>query len=168
MMKTFLLTMFLTLTTLMYFIKNPLNMGLIILTQTLIMCLMMNFLLNFYWLSYILYLIMLGGILILFMYMCSIASNKIIQFNLNFFLFLMLIFIYSYFFFLNSPSMNFNLIKINNLEFFLNMETLSMSKIYNNFTFKITIILIIYLFLLLIMVNMFTNSNEGPLRMMLI
>nr|YP_010554669.1 NADH dehydrogenase subunit 6 [Ceratopsyche gautamittra]UYO79302.1 NADH dehydrogenase subunit 6 [Ceratopsyche gautamittra] len=166
MMKIILLTSFITLTALMYFIKNPLNMGLIILTQTLIICLMMNFHLNYYWLSYILYLIMLGGILILFMYLCSIASNKIIQFNFYILIYSILIFFMMLFFFLQIKWNNLNMMTINNLNFFFSNEMFSMSKMYNNFTFKITIILIIYLFILLLMVTIFTNSTQGPLRIM--
>nr|UYO79263.1 NADH dehydrogenase subunit 6 [Hydropsyche sp. XG-2022] len=166
MMKTSLLTLFLTLTVLMYFIKNPLNMGLLILSQTLITCLMMNFFLNYYWLSYILYLIMLGGILILFMYMCSIASNKIIQFNTNLLMYSILIFLVMLIFINKFKWTNLNLLMINNLNFFFSNEMFSMSKIYNNYTYKITIMLIIYLFILLLMVSMFTNSNKGPLRIM--
>nr|YP_010586274.1 NADH dehydrogenase subunit 6 [Ceratopsyche fukienensis]UZZ44036.1 NADH dehydrogenase subunit 6 [Ceratopsyche fukienensis] len=161
-----LLATFMTLTMLMYFIKNPLNMGLLILFQTLIICLMMNFYLSYYWLSYILYLIMLGGILILFMYMCSIASNKIIQFNTNLFMFMISIFFISMIFISNMKWINLNLLMINNFNFFFSNEVLSMSKIYNNYTYKITIMLIIYLFILLLMVSMFTNSTKGPLRMM--
>nr|YP_010554695.1 NADH dehydrogenase subunit 6 [Hydropsyche simulata]UYO79328.1 NADH dehydrogenase subunit 6 [Hydropsyche simulata] len=166
MMKMSLLTLFLTLTMLMYFIKNPLNMGLLILSQTLIICFLMNFYLNYYWLSYILYLIMLGGILILFMYMCSIASNKIIQFNTNLFLYMILIFFITFMFIYKFKWINLNLLMINNHNFFFSNEMFSMSKIYNNYTYKITIMLIIYLFILLLMVTMFTNSNKGPLRIM--
>nr|QLY90341.1 NADH dehydrogenase subunit 6 [Hydropsyche angustipennis] len=164
-MKFFLLMLFFYITLQMYFIKNPLNMGLSLLIQTLIMCLMMNFNLNFYWLSYILYLIMLGGILILFMYLCSIASNEIIKFNMNF-LFMMLIYFMIMIYLINK----FNWITINspinlnNLSTFFPMEKLNMSKIYNNYTMYMTIFLVIYLFILLLMVTMMTNSNKGPLR----
>nr|YP_010554643.1 NADH dehydrogenase subunit 6 [Ceratopsyche cerva]UYO79276.1 NADH dehydrogenase subunit 6 [Ceratopsyche cerva] len=166
MMKIFLFTLFFTLTTLMYFVKNPLNMGLLILSQTLIISLMINFNLNYYWLSYILYLIMLGGLLILFMYMCSIASNKIIQFNINLLIYFMLTFFIMLIFTIHMKWFNLNLMNLNNSNFFFSSEVFSMSKIYNNFTYKITIILIIYLFILLLMVSMFTNSNKGPLRML--
>nr|YP_010554708.1 NADH dehydrogenase subunit 6 [Ceratopsyche trifora]UYO79341.1 NADH dehydrogenase subunit 6 [Ceratopsyche trifora] len=166
MMKISLLTLFMTLTVLMYFIKNPLNMGMLILIQTLIICLLMNFYLNYYWLSYILYLIMLGGILILFMYMCSIASNKIIQFNTNLFMYMILIFLVMLIFMSNLKWVNLNSLMINNYNFFFSSEMFSMSKIYNNYTYKITIMLIIYLFILLLMVSMFTNSNKGPLRIL--
>nr|YP_010953257.1 NADH dehydrogenase subunit 6 [Aoteapsyche colonica]WMQ76512.1 NADH dehydrogenase subunit 6 [Aoteapsyche colonica] len=167
-MKLILLNLFFMFTILMYFIKNPLNMGLVILFQTLTMCFLMNFNLNFYWLSYILYLIMLGGILILFMYMCSIASNKIIQFNINLFIYMTLFMLMMYTILTKIKWFNLNNNQINNWFFFHSNEITSMSKIYSNFSCKITLMLIIYLFILLLMVTMFTNSNKGPLRVMMI
>nr|YP_009229580.1 NADH dehydrogenase subunit 6 [Hydropsyche pellucidula]ALT58526.1 NADH dehydrogenase subunit 6 [Hydropsyche pellucidula] len=167
-MKMFFLILFIYITLIMFFIKNPLNMGLSILTQTLIMCLMLNFNMNFYWLSYILYLIMLGGILILFMYMCSIASNEIIKFNLNlFFFFLFMLFMYMIFIQFNWMWIYINPINLNNLNYFFSMENLSMTKIYNNYSMYMSIFLVIYLFILLLMVTMMTNTNKGPLRMFL-
>lgn len=53
---------------------------------------------------------------------------------------------------------------INNINFFFYNEILRINKIYNNFTFKISVMLIIYLFIILLIVTIFTNSNKGPLR----
>nr|YP_009459892.1 NADH dehydrogenase subunit 6 [Hydropsyche orris]AUT18157.1 NADH dehydrogenase subunit 6 [Hydropsyche orris] len=159
------MSMFLFITLIMYFIENPLNMGLSILTQTLLLCLTLNFNLNFYWLSYILYLIMLGGILILFMYMCSIASNEIIKINSNYFVFLIFTFMLIYFFVTQIDWMYINSINLNKLIYLFPMEKLSMSKIYNNYTMYMSIFLVIYLFILLLMVTIMVNSNKGPLRM---
>nr|YP_010554656.1 NADH dehydrogenase subunit 6 [Hydropsyche formosana]UYO79289.1 NADH dehydrogenase subunit 6 [Hydropsyche formosana] len=164
MMKIYLLTLMFTISMLMYFINNPLNMGLMLLIQSLIICILMTFFLNFFWLSYILYLIMLGGILILFMYMCSIASNKIILLNINLFMFSLMIFMIMIFSLNNLKWMKMNLMEINKINIFFSNEMINMSKMYNNMSFKISIMLIIYLFLLLFMVTLMTNSNKGPLR----
>nr|YP_010248704.1 NADH dehydrogenase subunit 6 [Hydropsyche fryeri]QTT57962.1 NADH dehydrogenase subunit 6 [Hydropsyche fryeri] len=164
MMKIYLLTLMITFTMLLYFIKNPLNMGLMILIQSLIICILMTFFLNFFWLSYILYLIMLGGILILFMYMCSIASNKIILFNINLMMLLVFIFMILILSLSNIKWMSMNLMEMDKMNNFFSNEMINMSKMYNNMSFKISIMLIIYLFLLLFMVTMLTNSNKGPLR----
>nr|YP_010309714.1 NADH dehydrogenase subunit 6 [Cissites auriculata]UMR54831.1 NADH dehydrogenase subunit 6 [Cissites auriculata] len=67
--------MFITLT-------HPLSMGLILLIQTTLISLMTGSFSYNFWYSYILFLIMIGGMLILFIYMTSIASNE--KFSLNF------------------------------------------------------------------------------------
>nr|YP_010554604.1 NADH dehydrogenase subunit 6 [Cheumatopsyche infascia]UYO79224.1 NADH dehydrogenase subunit 6 [Cheumatopsyche infascia] len=147
-------------------IKTPLNLGMLILLQTLIFSMILNINSNIYWMSYILYLIMLGGILILFIYMCSIASNEIFKFNINLMIFFFTVYIYLFmmyfyknFFWLNSLTSKLN------LNFFINKEIImNISKIYNNFTSMITIVLIMYLLISLLMVAMYTNMMYGPLR----
>lgn len=162
--KTLLLVIFLLITLNIYFIKTPLNIGLSVLIQTLIICLILNFNLNFYWLSYIFYLIILGGILILFIYLCSIASNEIIKINLNLLFIYVLLFIFSYTVLIQYNWIYPNILSLNNFNFFYIIENLSISKIYNNFTVFISIFLVFYLFILLLIVTILTNSNKGPLR----
>nr|UBU96200.1 NADH dehydrogenase subunit 6 [Meloe poggii] len=63
-------------------LTHPLSLGLILLIQTTVISLMTGkFCLNF-WFSYIVFIIMIGGMLILFIYMTSIASNEKFVFSL--------------------------------------------------------------------------------------
>nr|YP_009459931.1 NADH dehydrogenase subunit 6 [Cheumatopsyche campyla]YP_009459944.1 NADH dehydrogenase subunit 6 [Cheumatopsyche analis]AUT18196.1 NADH dehydrogenase subunit 6 [Cheumatopsyche campyla]AUT18209.1 NADH dehydrogenase subunit 6 [Cheumatopsyche analis] len=165
-MKFILMNLTFLISLILMIIKTPLNMGMLILFQTLIFSMILNINSNIYWMSYILYLIMLGGILILFIYMCSITSNEIFKFNINFMILSFILYIYllmmSYY--KNFFWLNFMISKLN-LNFFINKEIImNVSKIYNNFTMMITIILIIYLLISLLMVAMFTNMMYGPLR----
>lgn len=57
-------------------IKHPLSMGAILLFQTLFIAVFSGLALPSFWYSYILILIFLGGILILFIYVASIAANE--------------------------------------------------------------------------------------------
>nr|APX39226.1 NADH dehydrogenase subunit 6 [Chrysolina vernalis] len=148
------------------FLKHPMSLGLILLIQTIMISSitgMMNY--NF-WFSYILFLIMVGGMLILFVYMTSVASNEKFKFStklLNVIFFSTMIFMFFIFtdqfyysFYLNMlDMMNQNYIKNNNL---------SMNK-YMNFPNNIIIyMMIMYLFITLIMVVKITSYHYGPLR----
>lgn len=153
--------------------NHPLSIGLIILIQTILICLLSGILINTYWFSYILFLTFLGGLLVLFIYVSSIASNEIFKNN---FFFLKIIFLFSiiiisfrllYFYNLNLLNYFFN-DEIENLSnfniFFYKENRINLSKLYNNQTFIIIIIIIIYLFITLVAVVKITNIFYGPLR----
>nr|YP_010615473.1 NADH dehydrogenase subunit 6 [Dodona dipoea]WAT94143.1 NADH dehydrogenase subunit 6 [Dodona dipoea] len=157
----------------MFFINHPLSMGMLILIQTLILCLLSGMLINTYWFSYILFLTFLGGLLVLFIYVSSIASNEI--FSSNFFnkisilLFFMIMFMMSIFFMnnLNWMNINFNqeMNKFFNIMIFFNVENnINLSKLYNEQTYFLMMMMIIYLFITLIAVVKITNIFFGPLR----
>nr|YP_010439601.1 NADH dehydrogenase subunit 6 [Dysgonia illibata]UTC33489.1 NADH dehydrogenase subunit 6 [Dysgonia illibata] len=157
----------------MMFLNNPLSMGLMILIQTLLMCLLSGMLIKTYWFSYILFLTFLGGLLVLFIYVSSIASNELfkpsfntkmmLMMSITFFLIIQIMFMNNLFwmnFSFNSDMYNFI-----SLSFFINNENnINLSKLYNNQTFMIMLMLIIYLFITLIAVVKITNIFYGPLR----
>nr|AMW68031.1 NADH dehydrogenase subunit 6 [Drepanepteryx phalaenoides] len=146
--------------------NHPLSMGIIVILQTLIIALLCGWISYSYWFSYILFLTMIGGMLILFIYMTSLASNEMFKFKINFFiknLILMILgmtfmFYYDNFF---CNFKNFETMMFNNME---NENLINLLKLYNNPTMNITILLINYLFLTLIIVVKITNINYGPLR----
>nr|YP_010177478.1 NADH dehydrogenase subunit 6 [Aglossa dimidiata]QST15202.1 NADH dehydrogenase subunit 6 [Aglossa dimidiata] len=169
MIKMFLITMMMFLSFIMFFINHPLAMGLMILIQTLFICLLTGMLISTYWFSYILFLTFLGGLLVLFIYVTSIASNEMFKFNMNFkfimsfimFFSLILYFSYNNFIIFNNLEMN-NF--YNMFMFFNNENMINLSKLYNNQTFLLILMLIIYLFITLIAVIKITNIFYGPLR----
>lgn len=151
--------------------KHPLSIGLILLFQTLLISLIARLASKNYWFSYILFLIFLGGILILFIYVISLASNEKFNFSLNTTLqnILILVILMALFFFLDKYFLN-NLIL--NYETLINHNSLIMriensyilNKIFNFPTNIITILLMIYLFLCLIAICKIIYIFEGPLR----
>nr|UDU84901.1 NADH dehydrogenase subunit 6 [Olethreutes sp. 2019HN00063] len=172
-MKLFLSMSMMMMSSMMFFLTHPLSMGMMILIQTTFICLLTGMLINTYWFSYILFLTFLGGLLVLFIYVSSIASNelfknnfffsKIILFNFS------LIMIFSFFFIYNLNWMNFNfndeMNNFFNLNLFFNNENkINLSKLYNNQTFLMMMMMIIYLFITLIAVVKITNIFFGPLR----
>nr|AXS66538.1 NADH dehydrogenase subunit 6 [Curculionoidea sp. 21 KM-2017] len=62
------------------FMNHPMSLGSILLIQTVLISLLSGLIFNNFWFSYILFLVMIGGMMILFIYMTSIASNE--KFNL--------------------------------------------------------------------------------------
>nr|YP_010692519.1 NADH dehydrogenase subunit 6 [Ixias pyrene]WBV74672.1 NADH dehydrogenase subunit 6 [Ixias pyrene] len=172
MMKLIISLFMIFFSSIMFFINHPLAMGLLILLQTMLLSLFIGLFTSTYWFSYILFLIFLGGLLVLFIYISSIASNELIIFSLKMKLSILsmmfLIFMFSIF---NYKNLNLlNLFNNNVMEKFFHsflffQETkINLSKLYNNQTFFITMMLIIYLFITLIAVIKITNIFFGPLR----
>nr|YP_009988383.1 NADH dehydrogenase subunit 6 [Sinopodisma rostellocerca]QNM39682.1 NADH dehydrogenase subunit 6 [Sinopodisma rostellocerca] len=153
-------------------LNHPMSMMLFIILQTFLIGLMSGTMMESFWLSYILFLTFLGGMLVLFIYITSIASNEMFQLKLIIMIFsvilwiiIMIILIISdkmmfMDFFKNTETMN-----INNLINYQEM-TFSLEKLYNNPTFIITMMMMIYLFLALLAVVKITNINQGPIRKM--
>nr|YP_009489605.1 NADH dehydrogenase subunit 6 [Ornithoptera richmondia]SPP23508.1 NADH dehydrogenase subunit 6 [Ornithoptera richmondia] len=172
-MKMFISLFMILLSFIMYFLNHPISMGLSILTQTLLTCLILGMINYTYWFSYILFLVFMGGLLVLFIYVSSIASNELFNFNILFknsiILSLMLIFFFSFLYKLNLNWLNFYFNnEMNNFFnwfiFFNNENKINISKLYNNQIFFLMIMMIIYLFIVLIAVVKITNIFYGPLR----
>uniref|UniRef100_UPI00315D1952 NADH dehydrogenase subunit 6 n=1 Tax=Sinobirma bouyeri TaxID=1236722 RepID=UPI00315D1952 len=170
----FLSSTILFLSLIMYFLIHPLSMGLMILLQTLLTCLLTGMMIKTYWFSYILFLTFLGGLLVLFIYVSSIASNELFNFNLKmkifFLIFMCLSFISMIFYMNNLKWMNFNANNSEMMSFFNfnmfnnNNNKINLNKLYNSQTMMLTLILIIYLFITLIAMVKITNISYGPLR----
>nr|ARH54595.1 NADH dehydrogenase subunit 6 [Pogonus iridipennis] len=165
-----LLIMNLLMTIIFLFLNHPLSMGLILLIQTMTISLMSGMFSYSYWFSYILFLVMLGGMLVLFIYMTSLASNEMFNFSMKISLliiismtFLLMLYLFMDYMMLNPIFKNSNLLEmLNNI--MKNENILSLNMIYNKPNNMITLMLVNYLFLTLIAVVKITNINYGPLR----
>nr|QEJ81474.1 NADH dehydrogenase subunit 6 [Diaphanes citrinus] len=151
------------------FMEHPMSMGLILLTQTILISLTTSAMSMNSWFSYILFLVMVGGMLILFTYMTSVASNEMFKHNNMIMMMLMMSSmmlihimmkkksIMNYFMFNNDDSFSFN----NNENFSINLtEYLS----FPNMMMWLTLIL--YLLITMIAVVKITLIKYGPLREM--
>nr|YP_010464324.1 NADH dehydrogenase subunit 6 [Heterotarsus carinula]UUL71701.1 NADH dehydrogenase subunit 6 [Heterotarsus carinula] len=143
--------------------NHPLSAGLILLLQTVIISMITGNLNYNFWFSYILFLIMIGGMLILFMYMTSIASNeKFKMSNMN----LMLILITPVIT-LMLQKMEINIKNNESMKFdeMISINT-SFSK-YINMPLSLTLIfMMIYLLLALIATVKITSFKQGSIRQM--
>nr|AVM85271.1 NADH dehydrogenase subunit 6 [Anopheles gambiae] len=153
--------------------KHPLSMGLMLLIQTFLTCLITGIYVKSFWFSYVLFLIFLGGMLILFIYVTSLSSNEMFTMSFKLTMFSLVLFSLSMVilfildktlieqFIINMEMEKFSM--TNNL---INENILSLNKMYNFPTNLITLLLINYLFLTLLVTVKITKKFYGPLRPM--
>nr|QGR23978.1 NADH dehydrogenase subunit 6 [Drosophila borborema]QGR24030.1 NADH dehydrogenase subunit 6 [Drosophila seriema] len=152
---------------------HPLAMGLTLLIQTILICLISGLMTKTFWFSYILFLIFLGGMLVLFIYVTSLASNEMFNLSLKLTMICSILLISSillillidknYFsFFLTNNEMQ----NISNIYSYFPENSLSLNKLYNFPTNFVTILLMNYLLITLIVVVKITKLFKGPLRLM--
>lgn len=129
--------------------------------QTLLTSIIINFILLNSWFSYIILLIIIGGLLILFIYITSLIPNKKFKFNpFIFFISLMLIII-------SIIRLIFDQFNINFINKRLFIIQYSIKLNFNKFlipSFIRIIIIIIYLLIVLIAVVKISRFKSGPLR----
>nr|YP_010163975.1 NADH dehydrogenase subunit 6 [Acanthopsyche nigraplaga]QRK25813.1 NADH dehydrogenase subunit 6 [Acanthopsyche nigraplaga] len=174
MLKIIISTIIILISIIMFFMNNPLSMGLMLLIQTLLICLISGMIINTYWFSYILFLIFLGGLLVMFIYVSSIASNELFQisFNNTIFMIMLINFILFYFIIKFTNNLKFLNLSFNdemynlftNLTFFNNENKMNLCKLYNNQTYPLMLLMIIYLFITLLSTVKISNAFQGPLR----
>lgn len=136
--------------------------------QTLLICLLIGSINENFWFSYILFLTFLGGILVIFIYITSLASNEIFNFSIKI---LLIIIIISVIILINfkiniiSEILNLNNIFINFSSEINNKETIKTTIKLYNFPSNLNSILIInYLLFTLIVSVKITDFYHGPLR----
>lgn len=141
-------------------------MGLIILIQTIFISLIRGLINYNFWYSYILFLILIGGLIILFIYITRIASNE--KFKLSYklsliciiIIILRIILLYSDNFIFNINLYTYDL----NRQNLLIKNYLSLRKYFNWPNNIIIYLIIIYLFVTLIATVKITEIKSGPLR----
>nr|YP_010882012.1 NADH dehydrogenase subunit 6 [Cacopsylla fuscicella]WID86686.1 NADH dehydrogenase subunit 6 [Cacopsylla fuscicella] len=139
--------------------SHPISLGIILLAQTMVFAICSRILTQSSWVPLTLFLVMIGGLLILFLYMTSISSNKKPTFIRPKFYQLMCIS-----FMMNFLS-NFELVistnEFLNMKDFHNMEFIklfmSLNMVSSNFMF-------LYLLVMLIIMIEILSLNKGPMR----
>jgi len=145
-------------------LTSPFSIGLSLLIQIIFSCVFLNNFMKINWFTYIFYLIMIGGLLIIFLYFCSISSNEILDISpLK-----TIIYIFLFIIIISLSYKIWNPVNSNNytqLIYYLNSEIkLNNSKIYDFLTINLILILIILLLLILPIISSITNLNNLPLR----
>nr|UFR83004.1 NADH dehydrogenase subunit 6 [Xylotrupes beckeri]UFR83030.1 NADH dehydrogenase subunit 6 [Xylotrupes sumatrensis] len=146
-------------------LTHPMSMGGILLIQTIVVTLTIGFFHTNFWYSYILFLIMVSGMLVLFAYMTSVASNEKFIPSIKIFLMIMSIITLSIFMMMMMDPYYSNMNNVF-LETMTNNSTynISMTKYFNYPNMSIMFLLIIYLLITLIAVVKITKIKMGPLR----
>lgn len=143
-----------------------------LLIQTILICLITGLITKRFWFSYILFLIFLGGILVLFIYVTSLASNEIFSLSIKLTIssFILLFILITSAFFIDKLRtslfyINNEIESLTNLYSYFTENALSLNKLYNYPTNLINILLINYLLITLIAVVKITKLFYGPLRL---
>lgn len=148
-------------------LTHPLSIGLTLLIQTILVALSAGVSTYSFWFSYILFIIFLGGILVLFIYVSSLASNEFFSFSFARF----------FAYFLLSLTISLTLIFSDLIpnSFFTSLPSSSnnistttpfiVSWIYSDTSIVFTLFIVLYLLLTLIVVVKITNLFKGPLRL---
>nr|AXS66178.1 NADH dehydrogenase subunit 6 [Curculionoidea sp. 31 KM-2017] len=149
------------------FLSHPLSMGSILFMQTILISISSGLMHSNFWFSYIIFLIMIGGMLVMFMYMTSIASNekfthpsKPIYILSSIFMTCWLLSLISDSYFSATLIKTFNSFKQPILLF----NDFSLSKFFNKPSMNLMIFLITYLLISLIAIVKITDNYKGTLR----
>nr|YP_009115108.1 NADH dehydrogenase subunit 6 [Nasutitermes corniger]AIZ68294.1 NADH dehydrogenase subunit 6 [Nasutitermes corniger] len=141
--------------------KHPMAMGLMLLMQTIMVCLISGTMYSSFWFSYILFMIMIGGMLVLFMYMTSLASNEMFSPSNKMLMassIILPILMYMMPTLTNNKDMNMHDTMMEN------EITTTTTVMYNQMMGTMTTMLVIYMLLTLIVVVNIINVSKGPLR----
>nr|YP_010016419.1 NADH dehydrogenase subunit 6 [Mukaria splendida]QOI73925.1 NADH dehydrogenase subunit 6 [Mukaria splendida] len=140
------------------FLNTPMSMGVFLMLQTILSTMFLLKISFSSWMPMIIFLMLIGGLMILFMYMSSIASNE--KFLLNYKLVILPMLM------LMLPLENM-MTEIMNNEFLMNnldKNNLSMMKFYNKKTMMLTLLMFMYMLVTMIVVTKITKIHKGPLR----
>nr|WHM51807.1 NADH dehydrogenase subunit 6 [Anacanthotermes sp.] len=159
-MKTLLSTS--TLTSIMFTqMKHPLAMGMMLLIQTTIMCMISSILDKSAWFSYILFLMFIGGMMVLFIYVTSLASNEMFSLSTK----MTLVSLTALIILMSMKTWtNTNKESMTQETILTNETSTLLEKLYNQPTGNMTILMASYLLLTLIVIAKITNISKGPLR----
>nr|YP_010444574.1 NADH dehydrogenase subunit 6 [Antialcidas floripennae]UTI38484.1 NADH dehydrogenase subunit 6 [Antialcidas floripennae] len=156
-MKMMLTKMMATIAILSTTMKTPMSMGMTLLSQIALTIVMMNMISSSSWVPMITFLTMIGGLMIIFMYMSSITSNEKFKMNVKLMLPMIIMLLVTEEMTMNFPTQEDQIIK-NSLN-----SMISMNKMYSK-SAAMTLMMVLYLFLTMISVNKIIKLFEGPLR----
>nr|YP_009479852.1 NADH dehydrogenase subunit 6 [Incisitermes minor]AVX29522.1 NADH dehydrogenase subunit 6 [Incisitermes minor] len=140
---------------------HPLAMGMMLLTQTMAMCLISGLMHQSFWFQYILFMVFIGGMLVLFIYVASLASNEMFSLSTK------MMVVTTTMMLLSTTIEDWTTMNsketMNNT--MMENEIITMtSKLYNQPNGSLTIMMALYLLMTLIVVVKITNVSKGPLR----
>nr|QWX95341.1 NADH-ubiquinone oxidoreductase chain 6 [Merocoris curtatus] len=142
-------------------LNHPISMGITIIAQTLIVAMITGLSLGSFWFSYIIMITMLSGMLVLFIYMASVASNE--KFFTSIKLIISTTMILTLGIFMQYSSENYDN-EFLNIMTTMSTESLSLNSLFNCKFKMITMMMVMYLFFTMVTVSHIVNISEGPLR----
>nr|AFN27602.1 NADH dehydrogenase subunit 6 [Diadromus collaris] len=151
---------------------HPIMLLLILIILTIMISLKINFMFKS-WIPLILFLIMIGGLMIIFMYITSLSNNELFNFNLKLLLInmmkimpIMFLMIYLTFLF-KVTIMNFNFESFNLNNFMLMKNQMNMNIMYKEMNNKSSYFIMLYLYFSMICIMNICYKLKAPLRQIL-
>nr|YP_009731730.1 NADH dehydrogenase subunit 6 [Limassolla lingchuanensis]QHR79697.1 NADH dehydrogenase subunit 6 [Limassolla lingchuanensis] len=157
-MKFYFIKIMILISSIIPILNNPMSLGFMLILQTMMTIFYMNTIMQSSWFIMITFLMMIGGLLILFTYMSSIASNEKFKIKLNM-MFMLIIMLIIFDDMMMQQQIKEELV----LNKFM-MSDLSLMKIYNNKSMLLTMLMVLYLLLTMISVTKMVKHYKGPLR----
>nr|AZL93449.1 NADH dehydrogenase subunit 6 [Pristaulacus sp. ZJUH_2016030] len=158
--------------------NNPLFFTLNLFFYIIFLTLFMSINFNSFWFSFTLFLIMIGGMMILFLYFTSISPNEffsiskfkifIILIKLFYIIYLTLLFLFYFDFFTLIFSLNFYeitfLSMFFNFNYLINLNSFNLNPIFIKPIYKISLFIIMFLLFSLITITKLCLNKNKPLR----
>nr|AKM70050.1 NADH dehydrogenase subunit 6 [Eucallipterus tiliae] len=141
--------------------KSPLSSNLIILLQSILLTMMINLIMKTSWISFMLFILYISGLMIIFLYISSIAFNEL-NINKNYMTSLTKMLLISLLFFMIKLMLPLEMFKYeNNFNYEDNYYIMNMMNMPNNL--MIYFIMLILFFMLILIIWLLKN-NKGPMR----
>nr|YP_009940102.1 NADH dehydrogenase subunit 6 [Hamamelistes spinosus]QNV49430.1 NADH dehydrogenase subunit 6 [Hamamelistes spinosus] len=142
--------------------KSPLKSNLIILSQSIMLTLMVNLINKTSWISFMIFILYVGGLMIIFLYISSIAFNEMNINNNNYKILIMKMILIFFLIYLIKNFMNLeNQHYQNKFNFEDNYYFINMFMLPNN---MLIYIIMLILFFMLILIIWLLKNNKGPIR----
>nr|UEP16629.1 NADH dehydrogenase subunit 6 [Megalotomus costalis] len=155
-----LMSMMTALSFTLLWLNHPISMGITIISLTITTAMITGLYMGTFWYSYIIMITMLSGMLVLFIYMASVASNEKFKTPISLISSSIIIMLYGIIMYMNYEEFYME----NNLnENTLNLE-MSLNFLFNTKNKFLTMIMVMYLFFTMATISFIVNITEGPLR----
>nr|YP_010879022.1 NADH dehydrogenase subunit 6 [Batracomorphus nigromarginattus]WHE42674.1 NADH dehydrogenase subunit 6 [Batracomorphus nigromarginattus] len=158
-MKILIMKLTIINSTMLIFLKNPMSIMIIMIMKTSMISMLMNLMSVSSWFPMMFFLMMVGGILIIFSYMTSTVSNEKFKFKMNITMLLLLMTMP-----METMMMNELIQEKESFMTKIDLIKMSMSKLYNFKSIQMSMLMIFYLFVTMIMVSKLIMKTMGPLR----
>lgn len=148
-------------------LTHPIRLGLVLIAFALITGFLTGIVSGSFWFSYVLFLVFLGGVLVLFIYITSLASNEKFSFQwkeLSILLFIggVTVLMFGLYFL---PSNYFIFSDLRNIVTSnINFTELLLFKLYRSTTYHLTLIIVFYLLFVLLVCASIVVPRSGALR----
>nr|YP_008757644.1 NADH dehydrogenase subunit 6 [Nesidiocoris tenuis]AFI54859.1 NADH dehydrogenase subunit 6 [Nesidiocoris tenuis] len=146
-------------------VKHPMSMGLILIIQTIMVSMYIGVKMKTFFMSYLMLIMILSGMLVLFIYMASVASNEKFKYSnkmlMSFIIMFILIWVSTY-------KLKWTIVSnkvMSNTHLLFNKESdiQFLSKMFSE-CMSITIMLMLYLFYTMIVVNFMVSNHQGTMK----